>query len=320
MDIEFLLWLQNLRESTGNLFTPFVLGYSDVSYTWLLFVPVFIYWCVNKDSGMYLLLSLALSRFINGFIKPTVCAYRPWVRDSRIIPVGLATGYSFPSGHTMWATPVLGGLAVLYRKKFSWLPVVCAILILMTAFARNYLGVHTPQDVVTGTILGLLALWIAAKILNYTDGSAKRENILMTAGLILCVIELLYIEFKPYPMDYIDGKLLVDPVKMMNDSFHGTGLLTGLIAGRYIERRYINFSVTGLNFKGIILALIGFVPYYFMVFTFAGAYPEIWDALTSIFTAHGGRFVLGFSLMFYVTALWPMVIMRFCERPVNFAG
>ena len=31
MDIEFLLWLQNLRESTGNLFTPFVLGYSDVS-------------------------------------------------------------------------------------------------------------------------------------------------------------------------------------------------------------------------------------------------------------------------------------------------
>lgn len=309
MDIEFLLWLQSIRESTGNIFTPFMLGYSNISYTWLLFVPVFIYWCIDKNSGIYLLLSVTLSRFINGFIKPTVCAYRPWVRDPRIIPIGHATGYSFPSGHTMWAAPILGGVAVLYRKKFSWLSVLCMILILLTAFARNYLGVHTPQDVVIGTILGLIALWIAAKILNHPE----HEHKLMIIGLILCVINLVYIEFKPYPMDYADGKLLVDPFKMMNDSFHGTGILAGFIAGRYIEKRYVQFKSTGLNLKGIILALIGFIPYYFIVFTFASAYPEIMNALTSMFTEHGGRFVLGFSFMFYPVALWPMVIKKFCE-------
>ena len=313
MDIEYLLWLQGMREASGNVFTPFLLGLSNAAYTWLLFVPVFIYWCISKDDGLFLLTSLAVSRFINGFIKPTVCAYRPWVRDARIIPIGHATGYSFPSGHTMWATPICGGLIVLHRKKpaLVWL---CVIIILLTAFARNYLGVHTPQDVVIGTLLGIFSVYIAAKILKYIDGSAARGNRVMIIALILCAVELVYIKFKPYPMDYVDGKLLVDPVKMMNDSFHGTGLMTGFFIGRYIERKYINFAVTGLTLRGIILALIGFVPYYFMVFTFASAYPEIWDALTMMFTAHGGRFVLGFSQMFFVVALWPWVIMKLAGK------
>ena len=315
MDIEYLLWLQGLREASGNIFTPFLLGLSNVAYTWLLFVPVFIYWCISKNNGLFLLASVAVSRFINGFIKPTVCAYRPFVRDSRIIPIGHATGYSFPSGHTMWATPICGGLIILHRKK-SALVWLCVVMIILTAFSRNYLGVHTPQDVVIGTLLGVLAICITAKVWKHLDSPA-----VIVAALVLCAIEIAYIELKPYPMDYVDGKLLVDPVKMMNDSFHGTGLLVGFLIGRYVERKYINFSVTGLTFKGIVLALIGFVPYYFMVFTFASAYPEIWEALTSIFTAHGGRFVLGFTQMFYVLALWPSVI-KFCCRndPQTSAG
>ena len=41
------------------------------------------------------------NRVVNGLLKVTVCAYRPWIRDARIIPYGdsktTATGYSFPT-------------------------------------------------------------------------------------------------------------------------------------------------------------------------------------------------------------------------------
>ena len=59
---------------------------------------------------------LGLQEFRNGALKVTVCAYRPWIRDARILPYGdsinTATGYSFPSGHTMNAATVFGGGAV----------------------------------------------------------------------------------------------------------------------------------------------------------------------------------------------------------------
>ena len=52
MDIEYLLWLQNLREITGNIFTPFMENFSVFAVSWLAFVPVFIYWCINKRDGL----------------------------------------------------------------------------------------------------------------------------------------------------------------------------------------------------------------------------------------------------------------------------
>lgn len=64
---------------------------------------------------------------MNGAVKLSVCAYRPWIRDSRIVPAGdskvAATGYSFPSGHTMCATAMYGTTAVWQRKKRKWLAI-----------------------------------------------------------------------------------------------------------------------------------------------------------------------------------------------------
>ncbi|MBQ7168941.1 MAG: phosphatase PAP2 family protein [Synergistaceae bacterium] len=305
MDIEILLWLQDFREATGNVLTPFVDWLSHASITWLLFVPFVVYWCVNKKAGLFMIVSLCISRFLNGIIKVTACVYRPYVRDPRVIPAGhKPSGYSFPSGHTMWAAPIFGGLAVIGRRSKLFVS-FCAVMIILVAFSRNYLGVHTPQDVIAGTLAGLFAVWLASVIMKRPE----RENSFLMAGLVLCVAGVVYTVCKPYPMDYVDGKLLVDPDRMMLDTFYAVGMMTGFIAGRWTERRYIQFRVTGINIRGVILAVIGLIPVYYIAGTFAGDYKWLFDFLGGLFTVKGGRFVMGFMLTFWTVAVWPCVIM-----------
>jgi len=86
--------------------------------TYLIMIPVFVYWVLDKRSGLYVLSSYYSTVAVNAVIKLSVCAYRPWIRDSRVLPAGdaitTATGYSFPSGHTMTAGPIYGGLVGLW--------------------------------------------------------------------------------------------------------------------------------------------------------------------------------------------------------------
>ena len=314
MDIAYLLWLQDLRNSIdaalgSDILSRFMEELSFFAISWLVFVPVFVYWCVNKKNGLFLLTSMGISWFFNGFVKMTVCAYRPWIRDARIVPAGdaikTAGGYSFPSGHTMWSSPVYGGLAVITRKRAPWFAGLCVLAVLLTAFSRNYLGVHTPQDVVIGVTLGLCSVWLASIVL----ARPEKENMIMIIGLLLCAANLLYIIYKPYPMDYRpDGKLLVDPVAMMNDPFHGIGMLAALIIGRYLEREYVKFEVTGLGLKGIIIAFIGFIPYYFLVFNFVKTYTFIMNPLTEMLTKRWAYMVIGFLTMFWAIFVWPCII------------
>ena len=121
MDIQYLLLLQDFRNAISNGLTPFLEAVSLFAVTYLLLLPAFIYWCVHKRSGLYTLASYATGIAVNATVKLTVCAYRPWIRDARVLPAGdaitTATGYSFPSGHTATATPIYGGLAVSAWKK-----------------------------------------------------------------------------------------------------------------------------------------------------------------------------------------------------------
>ena len=117
MDIDILLALQDFRNGPGAFLASFL-----AKMTWLgelntaLVIMALIYWCVSKEFGSYLLMGLSGNRLVNGMLKVTVCAYRPWIRDARVVPYGdsikTATGYSFPSGHTMNAATVFGGGAV----------------------------------------------------------------------------------------------------------------------------------------------------------------------------------------------------------------
>jgi undecaprenyl-diphosphatase len=82
-----------------------------------------------------------------------------------------AAGYSFPSGHAMSATIVLGALAYLaarsteaWRNKSAALAAL-ATLALAIGISRVYLGVHWASDVGAGFAAGLL--WVSATTTGY---------------------------------------------------------------------------------------------------------------------------------------------------------
>ena len=103
-------------------------------------------------------------------------------------------------------------------------------------FSRNYLGVHTPQDVIAGMLLGIFTIWFTKKFFVWTKDNQKNNIISVIIILFVILCSIIYFKYKPYPMDYVGGKLLIDPKKMINDAFVGAGRLAGLIIGWILEK------------------------------------------------------------------------------------
>lgn len=308
MDISYLLALQNLRETTGNVLTPFMLLVSNLLPV-LLAIPVAIYWCCGKDDGRFILLNYAGSGLVNNTIKCTACCYRPWIRDVRVKPVEGAlkgaTGYSFPSGHVQTTTAVLGTAGCLFWKKRRWLSVISFIFILLMAFSRNYLGVHTPQDVLVAMLETAGIILINSRLMpKIMNGSRQVQNRAILIGIVITVAAIVSTTVKSYPTDYVDGVLLVDPYEMMTDTYGAAGDFLGFLIGLYVERVFIRFRTTGSGKEKLLRLIIGIIP-------FGILYLVAIPGLCTILGSHFGT-LLGRTLVsFYVMAVWPAVFMHF---------
>ena len=303
MDIEILLWYQNFRNGVGAFLAPYFNWVTEFSVSfWPLAMMCIIYWAFDRKAGKRLFAGFGLGLLMNGLLKLIFCVYRPWIRDARIEPYGnskvAATGYSFPSGHTTWATSVLMGVGYwLKKQEKKILCVLLFVLALSVMVSRNYLGVHTPQDVLVGFVATLLMMFCANLIENWSDQDTKRDKIVLVAGIILCVGLTLFYEFKSYPLDYLsDGSLLVDPSKMRADSFQGIGFTSAYVICRYFERKS-SFD-TSVNWKDrFIIGIFSLIPLYFwMVY----AFPMLKSINLSI-----GTFISYFVCVVYVFIVVP---------------
>ena len=114
--------------------------------------------------------SLLLMYFFKGFYE------RPRPLDPYLAS---ATGFSFPSGHTLNGL-VFFGLVIFILWKFAgnrfykmWSTVFLIIIILGIGVSRIYLRVHYASDVLGGLALGLA--WLTINI-YFFEGLKKRES------------------------------------------------------------------------------------------------------------------------------------------------
>ena len=311
MDINILLILQSLREGLGSVFTEFF-----YKMTWfgemnvVLIIMGLVYWCVNKDIGTYLLMGWSGNRIVNGVLKVSVCAYRPWIRDPRIIPetaaMESATGYSFPSGHSMNAASLFGGLAI-KREIRTGLRVMFWIILGLIAFSRIFLGVHTPQDILVGSGVGVLVMFLTGKLLLWLELHPGKEINVAVIGILIAVGATVFAALKPYPADYdAAGELLVDGLKMANDTFKAVGWLSAFLAGWILERRFVGFK-TEVTVQQRFFRLTGGLLIYYMILLIIN--PLVKAAVPGF----SGTVITCFIQMFYITFLFPLII-KIAER------
>lgn len=248
MDIDYLLFLQNLREATGGALDSFFTAMSN-SVNLCVIVIAAIYWCIDKKFGETMLFVYALNRIGNGLMKQICCVYRPWVKCPDIHPLADmkagASGYSFPSGHTTNAM-VLYGTPIFRKDIGRAFRALMILMIFLVALARNYFCVHTPQDVIMSMVLGLVCIWISYKVMDYVDRNPGKDWLVALLGVLLSVGSILYVAFKSYPIDYdAAGNLIVDPRPMQLDTYKYTAAAAMIFLGWFVERRWIRFSEKG---------------------------------------------------------------------------
>jgi undecaprenyl-diphosphatase len=313
MDIDILLALQEFRNGVGACLTDFMTKMSFIGeMNTVLIIMALIYWCVNKELGKYLLMGWSGNRVINGLLKVTACVYRPWIRDARIVPdsaaLAAATGYSFPSGHSMNAAALYGG-GVIRKELSKGLRITLGIIVVLIAFSRIFLGVHTPQDILIGTGAGLLVMWLTCKLIAWVDKNPGKDIMVACVGIAAAVAVAVFAAFKSYPMDFNEaGELLVDGAKMAKDTYKGVGWCVGFLLGWILEKRYVKFSTDITMMTRIPRLTTGLLSYY--------AVSLILNYLLKTWLPDvGGTITTCFIQMFYVTFIFPLCIKHFERIP-----
>lgn len=235
MDISYLLFLQRLREAAGGILDGFMLEITSMAES----VPTFlllagIYWCMDKRTGQLMGWNTALACTWSQFVKAFCRIDRPWLRDTRVRPVEAAVasagGYSFPSGHTARAIASWGAAASHTwaqgkkdgKKDRQYLSAGLWAIVFLIMFSRNYLGVHTPQDVGVSFLTGLLFLWAVRMVLEWADRGQSRDLCVWFGGCLFCFFPMLR-------------------VGCLTNAGAGMGLLTGWL----LERRFVKFKTAG---------------------------------------------------------------------------
>ncbi len=306
---DFLLFLQNIRIGQPDIIDKFFLSITVFGEFWLpTLICAITYWCIDYRAGIYLFSLESFNAFLAHFFKMLACVYRPWVLDSRIHPselaVPFAKGYSFPSGHSAMSSSVLGGTAFLLRKKIF----VCLLLIalvLLVGFSRLWLGVHTPQDVVCGFIIGLFLIFCTNSIINWAE--KEKNRYLYLAGIVdvLVILAVIYIYcFNTYRIDYISGELLVNPDKLKYVTVVVYGYSLGIINGAFLCRRFCPFDPKTVSVKRRIL--IGVIGTVFVLLLLKCILQQIIMNIIDIRIGTSLMFITGFS----VTFIYPLIFTK----------
>ena len=204
-------------------------------------MAVIVYWCFSKPLGYYILTSGFTGTILNQFMKITFRIPRPWVLDPEFQIVEsareAATGYSFPSGHTQNAFASFGSLAAWTRR--GWLRAAGIAAVLLVAFSRMYLGVHTPLDVGVAFAMGLALTLALLPLFRDIEEHPGRMYGLIGGMIAICAAYLLYVELWPFPAD-------VDAANLASARENGYKLLgaaSGMLLSFWLDRKYIHFDV-----------------------------------------------------------------------------
>jgi undecaprenyl-diphosphatase len=229
--IEVIVWVQSYSTPFWDAFFKAVTFLGNGEF-YLLLLP-FVYWCVHKRIGISLGYLSLLSAWLNSLVKHLFKIPRPGTFDSRVRVLVEATDPSFPSGHAQGGMVNLAYLAYVFRKPLLWAVVILAILGI--GLSRIVLGVHFPQDVIGGWLIGLVVLvvyiWAEPPVSRWIAVQRTAVQVVLAVGAPVLLIFL-------HPSN-MEGHFPAEAAITSMSAMVGYGL--DLI----MEQRWVGFRVDG---------------------------------------------------------------------------
>jgi membrane-associated phospholipid phosphatase len=184
--ISFGIWFISAFQLLGTwLETPMkFFSFLGSENFFLIFLPL-IYWSIDAAFGVRIWFISLAGVGLNQFFKLAMHGPRPvWV-STNIRALASETGFGIPSAHAEVGAGLWGMIAAQYHKAWVWGAAV--LLVLFIGLSRLYLGVHFPQDVLVGWILGFLTLWAFVRFWEPVEGWVKKMSLWNQIGLAFTV-------------------------------------------------------------------------------------------------------------------------------------
>lgn len=281
----------------------------------LLILPL-VYWCVDATLGARIGFMLLTNTYVNGIFKLWFAGPRPyWVSD-KVIPFSAESSFGVPSGHAQNAVGVWGILASDLRKRWAW--GVAIALMFLIGFSRWYLGVHFPQDVFLGWLLGSVLLWAFVQFWNPVAAWLQQKTfgmqILIAFGISLIFIALGAVSVGrlagyTFPAEWEANALragaLPAPVSI-EDSITSAGTLFGLAFGVAWLALRGGFQAAGPIEKRALRYVIGLVGIVILWLGLRLVFPDNADLLS-----YSLRYVRYALVGFWISGGAPWLFFRF---------
>jgi len=285
----------------------------------VLALPI-LYWCVDSMLGMRVAILLLLGTNINAAFKLAFHGPRPYWYSPKVRVLATETSFGIPSGHAQTAATIWGLLAATLRKWWGWL--VAILLIFLIGLSRLYLGVHFPQDVLLGWLIGGLVLWLALRfwdpVLAWTKKLSAGWQVL-TAFLGSCVLFLLPVlpflwlrstNWQP-PQDWA---MFATQALSLSEVATVAGLFFGMLVGVVWLAGQGGFHTKGQWWELVLRYLLGIAGVFIIRYGLKFIFPSGENALATFF-GYLRYMVIGF----WVTggAPWTFIRIKLAEKAHN---
>lgn len=272
--------------------------------TVFMVAALFVFWCVSKRHGYYLLAIGFAGTVLNQFLKLLFRIPRPWVLDSDFTIVesarAQATGYSFPSGHSQNAVGTFGGIARFTRRK--WVRVAAIVVAVLVPLSRMYLGVHTPLDVGVAAVIAVALVFALYPLMERSDSRHGVMGAVLAVMLALAVGYLLFVSLYPFPAD-VDAANLASGVE---NAWKLLGATVGMLVGWWLDVRFIHFDTRAVWYVQLIKLVGGLA-------LLLGIRAALKAPLAAALGAGAGGAVRYGVMVLFAVAVWPMVFAPLCH-------
>ncbi len=138
----------------------YLLSFLGTEEFYLLAMPL-VYWCLEGALGLRLGVLLLVGGGLNSALKLAFHAPRPYWVSAQVRALSAETSFGLPSGHAQNAVTLWGAVAARIGRAWAW--ALALLVALGIGLSRIYLGVHFPQDVLLGWMVGALVLAVALR-------------------------------------------------------------------------------------------------------------------------------------------------------------